>query len=190
MPPFITGRTAASTTTMTTVPTASTVITTAVPTTKAKDNSSTMEEPMDTNMATTSSPHTRHSSHISERTHRSQSLSTTQDTDGKGVRGKSSSTWTAPKSREPEKRPGPDDPAIVSATLLKAGGAAPLGKDVGSIPKRVSEKGYVVDYSKEPCPAPTFKIDQPSGSHLVGSPSRPSPTQTCHMLPYIVICRR
>ena len=98
------------------------------------------------------------------------------DTDGKSVGGRGYSTWVASKSKEPDKRPGQKDYTVVSATLLKAGEAAPHGKDVGSIPKLTSEKEYAVDYSWEPCPPPTFKIDPPAGSHLGGAPSRPKST--------------
>ncbi len=135
---------------------------------KAMEKGATAEE---TNTAITLSRQTRHSSHTAERTSCSRSSSTVRDMDGKGIGGKGSSTWTAPKTMDPKRRPIQKDSKAVSTTLLKAGGAAHLGKDVGSIPKRAPGKKYMVDYSMEPCPAPTYKVDQPSGSHLTGAPS-------------------
>ena len=64
----------------------------------------------------------------------------------------------------------------MSERLLKAGGAKTLGKSAGPIPKYSHDKEYKVDYSREPCPAPTFQLGQPGGSHLEGSHEEPKST--------------
>ncbi len=103
-------------------------------------------------------------------------MSSTRDKDGKSVTGKGSSTETTTKSKESEKRPGHSGSAAVSNVLLKAGGVKPLGKDVGPMPKFTPDKEYKVDYSRERCPPPSFRVDQPAGSHLVSAPDRPIKT--------------
>ena len=136
---------------------------------KAKAKGPTSAEPLETE----TTRQTRHGSHTSEWTSCSRSASTTQDMGRKSLGGKGSSTQ---KTKESEKRPGQTGSAAMSATLLKAGAANPPGKNVGSIPKFTPDKEYVVDYSREPCPPPAFKVDQPSGSDLAEAPSQPKKT--------------
>ncbi len=139
---------------------------------KTSSKGTSSEEPMETE--TTRPSRQSGSAHV--RTHRSRSRSSNQDKDGKGARGKGSSAQTTPKSKESEMRPGHSGLIAVSEMLLKAGSVKPSGKDVGPMPKFTPDKEYEVDYSREPCPPPTFKVDQPSGSHFTGAPAQPKST--------------
>ncbi len=110
------------------------------------------------------------------RTHRSRSHSHSRDRNQKGTDGKTSSTPTTSGSKESGKKSGHKDSTAVSEMLRTAGGVKTLGKDVGSIPKYSHDREHRVDYSREPCPAPTFLLDQPGGSHLEGSHTEPRST--------------
>ncbi len=139
---------------------------------KTSSKGTSLEEPME--VETTRPSRQRSSSHV--RTHCSRSQSSTRDKDGKGAGGKSSSTQTTTKPKESEKRPGHSGSVAMSEMLLKAGSVKPPGKDVGPMPKFTPDKEYKVDYSREPCLPPTFRVDQPSGSHLAGAPDQPKST--------------
>ncbi len=139
---------------------------------KASSKGSSAEEPMDCEGSHVSRD--RSTSHI--RTHRSRSQSTHGDKDRKGAEGKTSSTPKASGSKESDKKSGHTGPVAVSEMLLKAGGAKALGKSVGPIPRHSHDREYRVDYSREPCPAPAFQLDQPRGSHLEGSHDEPKST--------------
>ncbi len=116
----------------------------------------------------------RSTSHV--RTHHSRSHSTHRDKEQQGAEGKTSSTPKTSGSKESGKKSGHTGSTAVSEMLRMAGGVKTLGKDVGSIPKYSHDREYRVDYSRGPCLAPTFQLDQPGGSHLEGSHDEPRST--------------
>ncbi len=115
-------------------------------------------------------------SHSRTRTDRSRTHSKDRDSEKGDTKGKTSSAPVPHKSRETERKSSHQGSTAVSTMLLKAGGVQPPKSGVGPVPRYTPDKEYKVDYSKEPCPAPAFQLDQPRGSHLEGNPEQPKST--------------
>ncbi len=126
-------------------------------------------------------------SHSRTRTHRSRTHSKDRDSEKGDTKGKTSSAPVPHKSRETEKKSSRQGSTAVGTMLLKAGGVQPPKLDVGPVPKYTPSKEYKVDYSKEPCPPPTFQLDQPGALTLKGTQSNRNRhgvrTRTCRWLP-------